>query len=234
MREGMENKTGADVFLFKMPEQFSCSVLSKTLSDLQKIIAGEWKCLVLDLSDTVMMDSSGVGSLVFVYQELRAKSKTLLLRNLQKNIYDLLVETGIDKLFDVEKPSGIKKAEVDLLQLDLPLDVTEETAGDVCILNLSGVMSYPAGSMQFKRCVFLSLAKSRKILLDFENLAFFDSLSVGSVLRLSRLMRENGGSLKVCGANLVIRNMFSSLGIDSIIPVCESRKEALAQWEGQS
>ncbi|MFP4014214.1 MAG: STAS domain-containing protein [Chitinispirillaceae bacterium] len=230
----MENRPDANAFVFKMPEQFGCSVLSQTLSDLQKVIAGEWKSLVLDLSDTVMMDSSGVGSLVFVYQELKARSKTLLLRNLQRNIYDLLVETGIDKLFDVEKPSGIRKAEVDLLQLDIPLDVTEEIVGDICILNLSGVMSYPAGSMQFKRCVFLSLAKSRKILLDFENLAFFDSLSVGSVLRLSRLMRENGGSLKVCSANLVIKNMFSSLGIDSIIPIYHSREEALARWEGRS
>ncbi|MFP4163597.1 MAG: STAS domain-containing protein [Chitinispirillaceae bacterium] len=230
----MENGPHAETFVFEMPEQFCCSDLSKTLSELQSAISGEWDSLVLDFSNTVMMDSSGVGSLVFVYQELRAKNRKLLLRNLKKNIYELLVETGIDKLFDVEKPSGIKRAEIDLLELDIPLDVTEEDHDDVCILNLSGVMSYPAGSMQFKRYVFLSLVKSRRILLDFNNLAFFDSLSVGSVLRLSRLMSENQGSIKVCGANLVIKNMFSSLGIDSIIPVFDSREEALADWEGQS
>ncbi len=218
--------------VLKVPELFGCGTVSKTLADVQTALSEEWENLVLDLKETVMMDSSGIGILVFVYQELKNQGKSLLLTNLRNNVYDLLVETGIDKLFDVEKPNGIKKAEaVELLELDLPLEIKEERVGDVCILSFTGVMSYPAGAMQFKKQVFLSLVTTRNILLDFENLAFFDSLSIGSILRLTRLLRENGGSLRICSANLVIRNMFASLGIDSIIPLYDFRADALKDWE---
>jgi anti-anti-sigma factor len=92
-------------------------------------------------------------------------------------------------------------------------------------------MNYPAGSMYFKKNMFLALSESKRILLDFKELAFFDSLSIGSILRLSRLLTDNGGSLRVCNANQVISGVFESLGIDSIIPFFETREEALDDWE---
>jgi anti-anti-sigma factor len=92
-------------------------------------------------------------------------------------------------------------------------------------------MNYPAGSALFKKRMFLTLAYTNKIVLDCKGLAFFDSLSVGSVLRLSRLLQDNGGSMKICCANNVVRDTFASLGIDSIIRLYGTREAALADWQ---
>jgi len=220
-----------NTFVFKMPAHFGTTTPQETIKQLQDLSDSEWECIVLDLSDTVMMDSSGIGVLVFMYKELTAKSKALVLKKPQREIYNILIETGIDRLFDMEMSSGVRKANAELGELDTALHVTEEMAGDVCVLSLSGVMNYPAGSMYFKKNMFLALSESKRILLDFKDLAFFDSLSIGSILRLSRLLTDNGGSLRICCANQVIRNIFESLGIDSIIPFFDDREEALEDWE---
>jgi len=176
------------------------------------------------------MDSAGIGVLVFLYKELTAKNKTLVLRKPQRRIYDLLAEIGVDKLFDVELSSGVRKGEVRLTELDNQLRIDEEVVGEIYIISLAGVMNYPTGSGLFKNRMFLTLAYTNKILLDCKGLAFFDSLSVGSVLRLSRLLQDNGGSMKVCCANNVVRDIFASLGIDSIIRIYGTRESALADW----
>ncbi|MCL2689609.1 MAG: STAS domain-containing protein [Chitinispirillia bacterium] len=220
-----------DTFVFQMPKQFGTATPQQTITQLQDLVNSKWENIILDLSETAMIDSSGIGVLVFMYKELTAKSKALVLRKPQRDIYNVLIETGIDRLFDMEMSSGVRKANAELGELETALNVTEEMAGNVCILSLSGVMNYPAGSMYFKKNMFLALSESKRILLDFKELAFFDSLSIGSILRLSRLLTDNGGSLRICNANQVIKGIFESLGIDSIVPFFDTREEALSDWE---
>jgi anti-sigma B factor antagonist len=218
------------VCTFKMPERFNAETPHKTVAMLKELPSGNWERVVLDMSDIVFMDSAGIGVLVFLYKELTARGKALVLRNPQRKIYDILAEIGVDRLFDVELSSGMKRGGVRLTELDNQLQIEEDVVNDVYIISLSGVMNYPNGSGLFKNRMFLTLAYTNKILLDCKGLAFFDSLSVGSVLRLSRLLQDNGGSMKICCANNVVRDVFASLGIDSIIRIYGTRESALADW----
>jgi len=227
----MEVNSEKGTCTFKMPERFNTETPHKTVAALKELPDGEWGRVVLDMSDTVFMDSAGIGVLVFLYKELTAKGKALVLRNPQRKIYDILAEIGIDRLFDAELSSGVRKSEAKLTELDNQLQINEEVVDGVYIISLTGVMNYPNGSTLFKNRIFLTLAYTNKILLDCKGLAFFDSLSVGSVLRLSRLLQDNGGSMKICCANEVVRDVFSSLGIDSIIRLYGTRESALADWK---
>jgi anti-sigma B factor antagonist len=214
-----------------MPERFTAETPHKTVATLKELPKGKWERVVLDMSDTTFMDSTGMGVLVFLYKELTATHKSLVLSKPQQKIYDLLAEVGVDKLFDMELLSGVKRGGAQLTELDDKLQMEEETVGDIYIISLVGVMNYPSGSTLFKNRMFLTLAYTNKILLDFKGLVFFDSLSVGSVLRLNRLLQDSGGLMKVCCANNVVRDVFSSLGIDSIIRLYATRESALADWQ---
>jgi anti-anti-sigma factor len=216
------------IYEYKLPQHFDSSTPRSVIDTLQALPEGEWDCVTLDMSATMSMDSSGIGVLVFLYKELTAKNKAFVLKKPQRGVYNFLMETGIDRLFDIEMSSGVIKADAQLSSLDIQLSVVEDMIGDACVLSLIGVMNYPAGSAQFKKDMFMALATSSKIILDLGDLAFFDSLSVGSVLRLGRLLRDNNGSLKICRANPVVRNVFESLGVDQIIPIYDTREEALA------
>ncbi|MCL2219077.1 MAG: STAS domain-containing protein [Chitinispirillia bacterium] len=214
----------------KMPERFSSETPRKFIDELREMPNSDCRCVVLDMSATSSLDSFGIGVLVYLYKELTAKSKALVLRRPHRNIYNLLMETGIDRLFDVELSSGVKKADADLNELNVQLQMDADMAGNVCVISLKGVMNYPVGSMTFKKNMFLTLASGNKVLLDFSQLAFFDSLSVGAILRLSRLMTESGGSMRICRANPIVKNVFESLGVDAIIPFFDTREEALDKW----
>ena len=226
----MDEDSEKGTYTFKMPEHFNSETPIKTVTMLKELPASEWECVILDMSETAFMDSVGIGVLVFLYKELTARSKSLVLRRPQRKIYNLLSEIGVDRLFDVELSSGVKRGDAGLTELNDQLNIEEEVVGEVYVISLAGVMNYPAGSALFKNHMFLTLAYTNKILLDCSGLAFFDSLSVGSVLRLSRLLQDNGGSMKVCCANNVVRDIFASLGIDSIISIYNTREAALADW----
>jgi anti-anti-sigma factor len=222
--------TEKSTYTFVMPERFNAATPYKTVAMLKGLPDSEWECIVLDMSETTAMDSAGIGVLVFLYKELMAKSKALILKRPQRNIYNLLTEIGVDRLFDVELSSGVKKGDVRLTDLDDQLRMEEAVVGDIYIVSLFGVMNYPSGSSLFKKNMFLTLSHANKILVDCKGLAFFDSLSVGSMLRLSRLLQDNGGSLRICCANNVVQDVFVSLGIDSVIPRYGTREAALADW----
>jgi anti-anti-sigma factor len=226
----MSAVTEKSTYTFVMPERFNAATPYRTVAMLKGLPDSEWECVVLDMSETTVMDSAGIGVLVFLYKELMAKHKTLILKRPQRNIYNLLMEIGVDRLFDVELSSGVKKGDAKLTELDDQLQMVEEIVGDVYVISLSGVMNYPAGSSLFKKNMFLTLAYANKILIDCKGLAFFDSLSVGSMLRLSRLLQDNGGSMRICCANNVVQDVFVSLGIDSVIPRYGTREAALADW----
>ncbi|MDR2578497.1 MAG: STAS domain-containing protein [Chitinispirillales bacterium] len=227
----MSNTHEEDVCTFKLPERFNADTPREIITELQELPDCDSDCIALNMSGTVSMDSSGIGMLVFLYKELTARSKSLILKNPQRGVYDLLAETGIDRLFDVEMSSGIRKADAGLTGLKVQVQMEEEIVGNVRVISLSGVMNYPTGSTTFKKNITPTLQAGGKILLDFSELAFFDSLSVGSVLRVSRLLADIGGGIRICRANHVVRDMLESMGVDAIIPFFDTREAALEDWE---
>ena len=207
---------------------------------VRDIIAEVMECLsrndvstvVFDFQDTVLVDSSGIGSLVSLAKEIRTRECSLVLKNLSDDLYELFVDTGINKIFSIEKDNGIEHAEIDLFEtsVDIKLNINKEQYNDICIFEMSGVLNHPVGSGFFKQQFLLTLTSYKKILLDMEEMTFFDSLSLSTVLNMKNLLKGTGGELRICGANYIVGDLLSTLNINSIIPVFNTREEALAGW----
>ncbi len=189
--------------------------------------------LVVDFKDTFFIDSSTIGMLVTVDKNLKARDATLTIRNLSAEISELFTDVGLDLLFNIETEEGVSEASIDLFEasVNIKLDIQKEVKDDVCIFHMSGVMNHPVGSQFFKQQFLLAIAEHRKMLLDFEELTFFDSLSVSVVLSMHKLLKETGGSLRFCNTNYIVKDLFTTLNIDQIIPLYESVEEAIADWE---
>jgi anti-sigma B factor antagonist len=61
------------------------------------------KAVVLNLSEVVYVDSSGIGELVKAHTTIRNKGGQLKLTNLNKRVHDLLQMTRLASVFDIEK-----------------------------------------------------------------------------------------------------------------------------------
>ncbi|MDG5814329.1 STAS domain-containing protein [Chitinispirillales bacterium ANBcel5] len=220
--------------VIKMPRLFTGMEVKSVLNEIRGLVDECSYGIVLDFADTEMIDSTGIGGLVTVSQQIRPKGLKLVLCELRQSLLRIFTDTGIASFFDIENFGRIKPAaEVSVSDQseDLRLKIVKEEVEDICILELIGVMNHPEGSHFFKKNMLMSMAKHCKIILDFKRLVFFDTLSIGSVLKISKLLKENGGGLKVCCANSNVKDTFSTLNLNSIIPLHADREAALNSWK---
>jgi anti-anti-sigma factor len=189
--------------------------------------------LFIDFIETELIDSSAIGGLVFTAKDYKARGVMITLRNINESINGLFIDTGFDKIFNIESPAGLQFAEGGMFEnsIDVRLYIEKEIVDDVCVIHLMGIMNNPQGSRCFKQEILLAMAHDKKILLDFTDLTYFDSLGISVVLNLNRLIKETGGGLRICGSNDIVDDLFNTLDLHKKIPFFKDQKEALAHWD---
>jgi len=221
-----------DGVVIRLPAQFYQAASQTFLASIRREIENGPDRVIIDFKDTTVIDSSAIGSLVSITKESKTRGVILLLRNLHGDVLDLFIDTGLDKIFDVESDGSIRHAEVDIFEkgIDIRLSMTTEVVKDVCVFHMNGVMNHPQGSRYFKQQFLLAMVEHKKILLDLEELTFFDSLSVSVVLNMNKLIKETGGIVRICGANYIVADLFNTLNISQVIPIYNVVTDALDDW----
>jgi anti-anti-sigma factor len=223
------NDQGANDCTIKMPRHVSGS----PAGDLAACVSGKLRegaqHLVFDFSEAETIDSVGIGRLVALAKELKEKKIHLSLSRLSDDMFRLFIDTGLDQIFAIE---GVKQETIDLFEasVDTRLAIAIAADGDVCIFTMSGILDHVGGTRLFRQKLLLSLASYRKILIDLTELTFFDSLSVGTLLDMHRLLKETGGQLRICCANFLVEELFSTLNLNAVIPLYPTQEQALAGW----
>lgn len=216
-----------------LPAQFSGAAVKETVNSVREKISQGVKILRLDFSATKFIDSSGIGSLASLARYFKEQKVSLMLYNLDGEIKELFMDTGLDRIFTIETGDGIHKADIDIFEqsVDIKLVMRQEDRGDVAILHLSGIMNHPTGSRFFKQQFLLCLAHFHKVLLDLDDLTFFDSMSISVVLNMNKLLYKTGGAMRICGANYIVDDLFTTLNIQSIIPFFNKVDDAFVDWQ---
>jgi anti-anti-sigma factor len=229
MMDIKRNEEGAVV---RLPAQFFQSASNVFYTALKKEIEAGVQRIVVDCADMTLIDSAAIGTLVSIVKDCRARGIAFSIRNLSGEPYELFVDTGLDKIFNLESGGKVQSAELDIFEksVDIRLDMTPEIVGDVCIFHLSGMMNHPQGSRYFKQQFLLAMAHHKKMLLDFEDLTFFDSMSVSAVLNMNKLIMETGGAMRISGANSIVVDLFKTLNLAAIIPIYDVVNDALDGW----
>lgn len=225
----MEHQTSKEGAI-SLPRHFSGVAVRKIVDEVNSGLKRGEKDINLDFCGVETIDSFGIGQLVFITKSMKETGAHLTLNNLNEPIYRLFKETGLDQLFAIE---GVNRDVIEFFEssIDIRLDITQESEGDIRVLKMAGVMDHLGGSRYFRQQVLLSLATYNKILLDLTDLTFFDSMSVSIVLDMHKLLRDTGGQLKMCAANYIVEDLFNTLNLGAIIPFYRTRAEAVAGWK---
>ena len=107
------------------------------------------------------------------------------------------------------------------------MDLTVGEAGAVTIVRIEGnldTQTSPEAEAQLTRLIE---AGARKIVVDFERLAYISSSGLRILLVAAKQLQESGGELRVCSLSDLVREVFDISGFDSILPVSNSQAEAL-------
>jgi anti-anti-sigma factor len=218
--------------LIRLPSSFNYTGTAEFSKMVRDEIARGMESLCVDFAGARLIDSAAIGMMVSVVKDLKSNGAVLTLRNLNEDLRRLFADTGLEKIFNIENEKGVHAAELDVFEnsVDVRLSIEKEIIADACIFHLNGLMNNPQGSRLFRQEFLLALARFKKIVVDFTELTFFDSLSVSVVLNMNRILKETGGSMRMYGANEIISDLFTSLNIRTIIPYFETREEALNNW----
>jgi anti-sigma B factor antagonist len=221
-----------NVCIIKLPQYFSAGAVKEMVQLAREALGNKRSGIVVDFTSTEMIDSAGIGTLVSLAKDTKASGTSLTLRSLNEELYQLFLDTDLDKIFTIETATGTHAASINLFEqsAEIRLDIRHESRGAAHILHLGGIMNHPQGSRYFKQEFLLALADSKRIVLDLEELTFFDSLSVSDILTMNKLLKETGGNLRICGANYIVNDLFSTLNIDQVVPFYDKLSEALADW----
>ncbi len=107
----------------------------------------------------------------------------------------------------------------------MELNVVED--GDITIIELSGNIDI-ASAASFDEAVTSLIDRGRtKLMLDFSRVEFIASMGLRMLLKTGQRVEAEQGSLHICCINDVVSEVFTMVGLHTIIPVFETRELAL-------
>ena len=101
----------------------------------------------------------------------------------------------------------------------------------VAIVELQGEVDIH-GAPQFKEALLRGIGDgARRIIIDFTEVSFIDSTSLGVVVTGVKGIKAHGGSLEIVCPNESLRGIFVTTGLDQILGIYRTRAEALGAAE---
>jgi len=87
---------------FILPENFDAAAVDVLRDSFDNLLDAEVGRVVLDLSLTKFMDSSGIGATVYLFKRLNAQSRDIVLQGVSGQPLDLIQMVKLDRSVAVE------------------------------------------------------------------------------------------------------------------------------------
>ncbi|MCL4203750.1 MAG: STAS domain-containing protein [Pirellulaceae bacterium] len=81
-----------------------------------------------------------------------------------------------------------------------------------------------------ERLANLAHSEGKKVLLDFANLQQMCSPMLGKILALNKECEQNGITLRLCGMESHIKEVFTTTGLNKLLKIHDTQEEALAAF----
>lgn len=212
---------------FALPRRLDFEAMQAIQASLADRINGPAPHISADAIHTEYIDSMAVGILVRILKDVQHAGGTFTIRNLRGDPFVLFEETGLNKLF-VSESNGEQAATDPRKTAGIKVESSEN--GGVHILTVSGPVSYPRAAFYLKEQILLALAEKHDILIDFLQVDYVDSSSIGEILQMHGMMRKTGAQMVLSGLTGIVRDAFENLSICRLIPCYKNVEQALASF----
>jgi anti-sigma B factor antagonist len=112
----------------------------------------------------------------------------------------------------------------------LKLSLETRNCGDVIVVHCQGRIVYRDEAAALSRVVGEVLQQTSSVVLDLSGVSSIDSAGIGELALLQTWAQEKNASLKVAGANTLVRTLLDLTNLDSVIEVHPSLPAALESF----
>ena len=75
---------------------------------------------------------------------------------------------------------------------------------------------------------------ARSLVLDLQAVSYIDSATIGCIMDIYRLAKDNGGALHVLAPQARVETMLSMAGVHKIVPIFREEDEAVRAFGGEA
>ena len=126
------------------------------------------------------------------------------------------------------RPPGT--ARVDTLDSET-MDLTTERHADVLSINVSGRIDQTTTTTIGEEVQNVTRETDRAVILDMGDVTVISDWGLQTILQIARELQDRDAKLVLCARSARVREKFRVTGLDHILPIHESRAEALASLE---
>ncbi len=106
------------------------------------------------------------------------------------------------------------------------MNIGEEKVGDVLVLKPEPRID-SQNAQEFEQGVLGYIEDNKSILLDFSEVEYISSACLRTLLKITKQIKEQGGTIAVSGLSENVKQIFKVSGFDSILQVFENKNQAL-------
>ena len=107
------------------------------------------------------------------------------------------------------------------------MKLTVSDVGEVKIVRIEGELDTRTSPDAEAQLTQLMEAGARKVVINFERLAYISSAGLYILLETAKQLQVSGGELRVCSLSDFVQEVFDMSGLDSIVSVSKNEAEAL-------
>jgi anti-sigma B factor antagonist len=126
-----------------------------------------------------------------------------------------------------QPPQGLVAAAVEYKEPQLKLSLETRNLGDVMIVHCQGRIVYRDEAASLSQVVEEILGYTDKLVVDLSGVQSIDSAGIGELVLLYTRAQEKNVSLKVAGANTLVRTLLDLTNVDRVLDVQPSIPAAL-------
>ncbi len=205
--------------------------------EIKSIIKSKIK-VVFDLQRIGYLYSSAIGILIRSRNHIVKQGGAVWLVNVTKKCQENIVSMKLDTLFPIFSSDLIFELSQDsiwekkLTEKSVPFLCVHTIEKDMCYINLSGRMTSTNDCTSFNFSVYSKDISS--YLFDLTALEMIDSHSAFLLLTVIMELKNKGAMPVAFGANDVIRELCTLLGIDEHLKLYKTKKSAILALKRQN
>ncbi|MFH0921553.1 MAG: STAS domain-containing protein [Fibrobacterota bacterium] len=189
--------------------------------------------MVVDLANCTVLNSRGIGAIVNLTNRFSRERRPFILRNVRPQVmqmFDLMNLTPFLIIEEGSVDSGAAGGRHSSIFASLKVDY--EVMGDIGVFKFIGAIDSSADSAMFLNIINKIINDGCRMLLDLREVRHIDSLGVGVLVRLVKLMADGKAEVRFFGASPVLKEILQLNNLTSMVPVYETREAALHGWNG--
>ena len=110
------------------------------------------------------------------------------------------------------------------------MNITVSDVDDVKVLLFEGKLDTKSSPDAQTMLAELVERGARKLIVNFENLAYISSSGLRMLLTTARQLKGCGGEIRICGLNEDVQEIFEISGFNTIFAITETAQEALEDF----